>query len=1370
MANNKPTSRRRPGKLALIIGSPLLILAITFGIFQYSSQRSKSVKINQDLGKNQKVTAESSLYMTFPEKVNVENLIKNLEISDNIKGEISWGNKNIITFKPEGKLEEGKTYTIRVNPKALLASGKPINKELEFKYTVAGDPKLASHFPTKNAENITVDSKITMVFDRAIIPLSSVQGSGSKKYNENWPVTITPETKGRWRWMSTSTVEFIPKNGLIEATTYHVNVPTGIVSVIGDKTTEDFSWEFTTTRPKVISSEPSNDFKMAGPETDLVLEFNQIIDLEKAKEKIKLIKIKNRRDDDSSRLDKKENVTEAELPISLKYYTETIENKEEINKKKVQIIPNSSIDFKSKYKIAVEKGAKSISGEMGSRDHFETNFSTAGDLSVKKGVLEDRNRIEIVFSNPMNNESLKENITITPEVEGWNDLKLETRRWSDHRELVFWPQLKASTEYTVTINKNIKDKFKQNLKEDYSFKFTTPELDPRVNILSKGDFGIFEKGYAPIYPFEVVNVSEVNLEFARIPFEKFLNIRQSQKGNWRHKPNLRNYIGYKKFTLKPEGERNEWETLYLDLEKEKGSKLIPGIYGLSAKAPEYKNTYGKRGQITKHQYFAISNMALTLKYSGGKALVWVVDMKTGEGVKEADLRFHNLKGEKIIQGKSDQNGFFETKIDLKKFQTHNNKWTPEFWVTASKKGDFAFVGSNWNNGMSPWNFGISQDFHQPDEGEYKVDSYIYTERQAYRPGDTVNFKGLVRLRDSKGKISIPKKDIAIEIHDAKQNKIYDETLEINEFGSFNGEIAIDKESPLGSYSINAEIIPDENLRNNYSYKSFAVLEYRKPEYKVEITSKEENYFDGDQVTFDIEGAYYFGAPMSDAKVEWTATSQDYYFNKYTDGWYSFALEDVWCWWGCEPERDNIADGESKLGQDGHLEISLPIKLDDKSLSQIVTLEANVTDNNNQSVSNRISVPVHKSNVYVGVKTEDYAVMPNENAKVKVVTVNPDGTPKKNQKVTVKLFTREWNTIKKKNVDGEYYYENEPKDTFIRKTEVRTDKNGKGNAEILIDSGGSYRIIAETKDENGKISKSGTSIYGFSSTYINWPHSNHDRIDIIVDKPEYKVGDTAKLLIKSPYQGEGVKALITVERENVISKKVIDIKSNAQPVEIPITEEMISNAYVSAVIVKARQGENFDEETNKDTGAPGFKIGYAKLKVETKQKELKVKIETGKKKYGPGETVKVKIKTSDWQGKPVSSEVSLGVVDMSVHALLGFRMPNLMNEFYANQGLGVKTAQMLTYLIERFKAGSKGGGGGELDSKLRSNFKDTAYWNPNILTNENGIAEIEFKLPDNLTTWHLLGIANTKDNLFGAGVHEIIETKKVIIRPVRPIAF
>jgi uncharacterized protein YfaS (alpha-2-macroglobulin family) len=176
--------------------------------------------------------------------------------------------------------------------------------------------------------------------------------------------------------------------------------------------------------------------------------------------------------------------------------------------------------------------------------------------------------------------------------------------------------------------------------------------------------------------------------------------------------------------------------------------------------------------------------------------------------------------------------------------------------------------------------------------------------------------------------------------------------------------------------------------------------------------------------------------------------------------------------------------------------------------------------------------------------------------------------------------------------------------------------------------------------------------------------------------------------------------------------------------------------------------------------PAFKIGYAALRIETKDKELKVQLKTDKDRYGPREKVTVTIKTTDADGKPVPAELSLGVVDLSLLALSGFDKPDLVSIFYSQRGLGVYTSQMLSQLVERFKPGSKGGGGGtDPETVKRGDFKDTAHWLPSVVTDASGTATVTFTLPDNLTTWQLLSIGSTMQNTFGADVMTILETKK-----------
>lgn len=1363
------TVEQPKGKLVqLILGLLAVIIIAGIVITEWQGKDLLAPTPEAVFEGHQKVSEDSALRMTFPDKMDEVSLKENMEMP--VEGDVSWEGRTMV-LKPKKALAQGETYTFVAARNSKYASGTPLNKDLTFRFTVAGAPVVSSHYPSTDAIGIATDSKINLVFDRPMIPLSVVQGEGAKKYAGDWPVTISPEVNGEWRWLGTSTVSFVPADGLVPATAYHVKVPKGIVSANGDTTTEDYSWSFETVRPMVLASDPYAGYNLNGPKTEITLTFNQEMKLENAIEFIRLVKTAeipvpktdpNFKGQPLNMLGEPEN-----LSFDLKYGFDQIDEQKKIeNRNKLVIVPVKPLEWKTMYRVIAKPDLKAAKGDLGTVAEYTADFSTVGELKVKESKFEE-NYLRIVFSNPINDETLKGNILIDPKPEGWDEIEFTTNQWSEEVELLIYANFKPSTAYNISFADKVKDQFGQGFIESYAYSFTTPALKPQLNILSKGEFGIFEKDKPPVYSFETVNLSKINLEMARVPFDQFIQLRQNIKSTWDYQPNMQGYIGYATYALPTNGKLNDKQIINFDIEKEKGGALIPGVYAMRVQAPEYVDTYNHNKPIIQYQYFSLTANALTLKYSGNNALVWLVSMKTGEPVADADITFYNLGAEKVIEGKTDKDGFFETRLDLKKYQTANNEWRPEFWVTASKDGDFTFLGSNWNSGLEPWNFSLNEDFRDVTQKEYILDAYLYSERQVYRPGDTVHFKGITRLRDKNGAVSIPKNlSVLLTVQDAEYKEIYKKTLNLNEFGTVSGDLTLGKEASLGNYFMNLSLMPDDRMERNNKGYSFYVLEYRKPEYKVEVKPEKTDYFSGDQITFDVSGDYYFGAPMNGATVNWTADMSDYWFNRYTDGWYSFALEDSWCWWNCNSSVQNLTTGTGTLDAKGNLKVTFPVNLDDKATSQMVTLNADITDPNNQVVSNRETVPVHKADVYVGVQMENYAVTPGENAKVKIVTVNPDGTAKPGSNVTVSLYLREWNTIKKKNVDGYYYYENEPKDTYIRKTSVTTDTAGKATAELLIKDGGTYRVVAEAADSKGRIAKAGAYVYGFSDTYINWPHTNNDRIDVVVDRPEYKVGDTAKLLIKSPYQGKGVKALITVERENVVSRQIIDVLSNAQPFEVKITEDMIPNTFVSAIVIKPRDGETFDEEGN-DTGMPGFKIGYAKLKVETSHKVLSIKLDTDKQKYGPGETVTATIETIDYNGNPVQSEVSLGVVDLSVQALLGFQLPDLIMNFYEERGLGVQTSQMLTYLIEAFKPGSKGGGGGGAETKARTEFKDTAYWNAGILTDENGKATVSFKLPDNLTTWQLLAIGSSKDHQYGSVVREVIETKKTIVRPLRP---
>ena len=1297
--------------------------------------------------------------------MNESDVTKAMVVPSDIQGTWSW-NDGTLVFHPATALKTGASYTFLLPRTAKRQDGTILGDDLDFVFTVTGAPKIVAKIPAEHMRAIDPASHITLIFDRPMIPLTQIQSAAHADQVANWPVTITPAIDGSWHWLSTVAIAFVPKNGLLPGTKYTVHVPAGIQTMIGDKTDKEETWSFETKRPEVSSTSPIAYFDFAGPTTPLSITFNLPMDPAIAKDHVFLYDTGTGSASSYTFTAPKGNTVAVS---AITFGTKIVDEKKVTDNTTLVLKPASPLSFNKHYALYVAAGTRAAQGNLGSESGSVIPFKAVGDFSVDTSNY-TYGGVHLLFKNPVDLDVLKKHVTITPPLPSDSPaLSWDVDTYANSRDASAFPEGFPSTTYTVTVDAGMTDVFGQALKKPYVMTFKTPPVPPKVFIHSSGDFGIFERGKAPVYYLNNVNVKTMDVEFAPLSLPDFLSLRESSiNANTDNLGDpLKTKNGYQTWTFTPKSAFNKWDITAFDIEKQTGKTLAPGIYTVWLSSPDYVDPNSKQ-RIYSRQYFVITNTALTLKYSGDHALVWATDMETGNPVKDADISFYNLSNKQIVQGKTDADGFFETPISLQDFNTPNNIYEPEFWVTATRDGDYSFVSSQWMNGIRPNDFDFQGDFRNTDTNAQRVDSYFYSERPLYKAGDTVHFKGIVRLRDWTGKITIPDKDTTISatLNDPNGNKVWTKVLTANAFGSVNGDIPIDTKAPLGDYYMTVSIDVPNNMHTETTSMNFAIRAYRKPEYRVDLTTPASDYFNHDTVHATIEGAYYFGAPMSNANVTWRAETTDYYFNKFTDGWYSFGLENNWCYYGCSPAMEQVATGQGKLDATGHMTVDVPMAIDNKTTSQILTIEADITDINNQTVSNSVSVPVHKANLYVGVRSDDYVVTPGSDASISIVSVKPDGSVLPNQTVRVQLLSRTWNSIKKKGVDGQDYYDNQPVDTFIREQSAVTNDSGKVTTKVTIPAGGDYRIVVIGKDDKGREVKAATEIYAFSSSYINWPHTNNDRIDVVADKPEYKAGDTAHLLIKSPYQGKGVKALVTVEREQVITKKVIDIQSTAQSIDVPITADLLPTAYVSVVIVKPRIGETFDAN-GLDTGAPAFKVGYAKLNINTTPKKLTVVITTDKEQYLPGEKVTATLTTTDSNGKPVPAELSLGTVDMSLLALSGFSMPDLINTFYSQRGLGVYTSEMLSFLTERYKPGSKGGGGSDLDSKKRGNFKDTAYWNPTIVTDANGKATVHFTLADNLTTWQLLAIGQTKDHTYGAQTKTIVATKHVIVRSVRP---
>ena len=477
------------------------------------------------------------------------------------------------------------------------------------------------------------------------------------------------------------------------------------------------------------------------------------------------------------------------------------------------------------------------------------------------------------------------------------------------------------------------------------------------------------------------------------------------------------------------------------------------------------------------------------------------------------------------------------------------------------------------------------------------------------------------------------------------------------------------------------------------------------------------------------------------------------------------------------ERDGRGDstillgsGDGVLGKDGTINVSTPLNNKSVTQSMMLTVEGSVKSTNRVELSGEGSYMVHKGEYYIGLKPLGSFLTVRKPESIQIVTVTPEGKKTGGRKLKVDVMRREWHSARKVGVYGSREWVTEKKDELLKSFDVKTL-----DQPLVVDytpeKAGYYVVRVTGTDTRQNAISSEVGFYATGDDYVAWERSEEDMIQLIKDKTSYKPGDKARIIIKSPY--ENARALITYEREYIMNREVRELKGSTPVLEFDIGRDDLPNVFVSVVLIQGRVAEEKFSPYGEDLGKPSFKIGYVNLPVVADEKRLKLTVSTDREKYKPGDKVDVKLRVQDNQGKPVVGEVCLAAVDVGVLSLINYKTPNFFDAFYGPRSLRVDTAEERMHIIGQRDFGEKGensGGGGGADLSafdMRSNFKDTPYWNPSIITNKDGEATVSFSLPDNLTTFRLMAAAGTKDSNFGSGQTEIIVTKPLLLKPSHP---
>lgn len=1181
-------------------------------------------------------------------------------------------------------------------------------------------------------------NEITIVFNK---PMRALSLSPTEPPP---PVTVTPALEGQWEWVGTRALRFTAKKPIPRASSFKVEVSATARSVTGETLSEGHSFSFSTERPKLLRTDPDNGREGLRLDEPLLLTFNQPIADEEILRAVTL------RDEGGTSLVYSIKRTEAG-DLSLAELTA-----------KAPFAKNTTI------KLDVDDSLRGTEGplEAGAAEHFE--YKTFAPLDVlgiscdwsADGVCTPGRWLTLEMTTPVKLGDLKKALSIEPPVK----LSLPTHDDVSTTTLDLTGAFLPGRSYTLRIKPTLA-KSKTPLRDDYGQTLSSPytkvlrfgdtPAEARIGVLGS----VLEPSQASALPVYAINARKLEVVYAALDVGTAISRENaSSRQNAEADP-----PGARKLTLR-QSEKNKISRHDLKLEDVLGSKTGRGPVLVKMR---WENERGMSEY--DEQIVQVTDLAISAKVAVSGSIVWVTSLSTGKPVAGATVEIWELgQSAPIATVQADASGIAQVPGSALGVGGEATRY-----IVARSGNDVTYRNSDQS--LSLWRYGGPYD-GMPSE----TLGILFTERGLYRPGEQVRVKGIVRGVEKLGLKTPAGRKLQLQVTGPEGDEIasYNETL--SAFGTFSRAVTLPAGSKLGSYELKAELLDEkgEPLANS-SYDawrnrvsgSFEVAEYRAAEFKVTAETDRDAYMRGDELRCKAKGAYLYGAPMAGVSSQSTITRQPSYFSPPSLEGYATGDETyAWAHQDASPRAGELESHKGKLDAGGEVAFSTKLDLPGQTGPELVTCETEVEDVSRQTFSGRASAIVHPGELYVGLKAaKDLFTRAGEALSPEVVAAEPSGKRRAGVAARVELYARTYNVARKDVGGGRMHSETQVEDKLVGSCQVTTGAAA-GGCKLTPPTPGYYVMRATLTDSHGNQVHASEGVYAMGEGGMGFPDGDDQKLELVPSKPSYKVGETAQVLVKSPFPS--AEALVTVEREGILSQRRVLLTGAMPTIDIPVTEAFLPNAHISVLMVRGRTKPMPSKTQEVDVGAPAFRLGFATIDVDHDSRKLRVTVKPSKKDYKPGETVDVDVEVKDAATKGTRAEVTLYAADEGALSLIGYKTPDPLDVFFAPRGSSVSTIETRDALARiasssnaiGFDKGLDGGGGGDA---ARRDFKQTAYYEPALLTDDAGKLKARFKLPDSLTSFRIMAVATGVDDRFGSADATVTTSKPLMIRPALP---
>ena len=1212
------------------------------------------------------------------------------------------------------------------------------------------------------------NAQIRVTFDRP------VAGSLDYTVDPKTVLRLSPAAPGQLEWRDPVTVVFTPSRPLAPATEYTVTVDTTFHAMDGARLERPYTFSFRVSGPLLLGGDPVSPGSSATglrPNTTFDLVWSSGVDPERVAA-TSYIEVASSCAATTGRTIRLRALGSRPIGRNDDWSTQNAggnrrDRGADSLRRVVSLTPATPLPLNCSAELAVPLELDASLSQGLAR----MPIATYGPFAFTKASCPYEKEcptgpVQVSFSNPVRGSELRKKLTLIPAT--------PFTMADTSREMSSWQldaQLAPRTRYAVVIDTGLRDIYGQKITGNPAQGFETTGYPPSIRY----PYGrlLVERDAFGTLAVQHVNVDTLVITAAPVPDS--LESKFLRNSSW------------------------SWETLWKQVAPQAKVTRVPVRRAVDrptitgVKLPTV-NASGHRGLVAVRisgpgdtkvgegapiALVQVTDLAVHVKLGAASGVVWVTRVSSGAALPNVVVAVHDPAGRTLVTGRTDARGLATFPRILRGPAASGDDedggyrgLAPDGYVEATLGDDRALVGvSQYDPDLSPWNFGVSSAWGRQS---LPLAAAIFTERGIYRPGEPLYVKAIVR-RGALGSLTPPpsRDSVRIVFKDREGATARSRVVRLSAFGTASSEYQVPRDARLGYYTVAVEY----RWRGQWAeidQTGYRVAEYRPPEFLVDVTAPKTPLFSGDSLRASVEARYLFGAPMARATIDWQATRTPLYSwaldipGLESGDWY---LGESGWWWEEDDEQYRttvVASGTDTLDASGRRVLRVAAEAGEKGKAVRITLTASVSDVNRQTVASATSAVVHPADFYIAAKPlgDSYFWKAGGAQSVALLAVRPDGAKLAGVALRGTVVRREWHQVHRQRdgaaeVVGEWVSDTVARCALTTRTDaVRCD--------FTPADGGLYVVSFAAKDSKGREARTSMTRWASGSDWVPWEDESRFKMDVIADKSRYSVGDTATVMLASPFTG--AEAWVTVEREGLIEQRRMTLTSGSTTLKFPITEAFAPNAFISVLVARGRSAK---PGTLDDPGRPTLRVGYAELRVTPEVKRLAVKVQPVAAEYRPGDSARVRLHVADARGAGQRAEVTLWAVDEGVLSLTGYTTPDPIDLLYATRGLGMRLASNLVSVAPQIPEGEKGrrepGGGGGVGAAdvLRSQFKTTAFFLGSVLTDAQGNGVATAKLPDNLTTFRVMAVAVTSGDRYGSGEAKMLVTRPLVARPALP---